>query len=63
MPYQAENGDITMALVGDAMLARALQPHREPEWLALVDLLQQSDLGFANLETTVRHANEGWAKA
>lgn len=61
MPYQAESGDITMALVGDAMLARALQPHREPEWLALVELLQRSDLGFANLETTVRHAHEGWA--
>jgi poly-gamma-glutamate synthesis protein (capsule biosynthesis protein) len=61
MPYQAESGDIRMALVGDAMLARALRPHREPEWRSLVETLQRSDFAFANLETTVRHEREGWA--
>ena len=59
--YAPENGNITMGLVGDAMLARALTPHTEPAYLALAQLLRATDVGFANLETTVRTPDEGMA--
>ncbi len=59
MLYEAENGRITMALVGDTMLSRALQPYKEERYLALVELLRKADVSFANLETTVRDSHEG----
>ncbi|CAN5481684.1 CapA family protein [soil metagenome] len=57
--YAADSGCISMALVGDAMLSRALRPFTEPDYLALVDLLRNADLSFANLESTVRGPGEG----
>lgn len=59
--YDAERGTLSMALVGDAMIARALSPHQEPAFLALAQVLQSADVTFANLETTVREAHEGWS--
>ena len=59
MIYEAESGRITMALVGDTMLSRALRPYAEKDYLALVQLLRNADVSFANLETTVRESNEG----
>jgi hypothetical protein len=59
--YDAERRTLSMALVGDAMIARALSPHQEPAFLALAELLQSTDVTFANLETTVREAHEGWS--
>jgi len=59
--YDAERRTLSMALVGDAMIARALSPHQEPAFLALAEVLQSSDVTFANLETTVREAQEGWS--
>jgi poly-gamma-glutamate synthesis protein (capsule biosynthesis protein) len=59
MTYRAEAGDITMVLAGDAMPARALTPFDEPDYLALLELLRGADVAFANLETTVRTAEEG----
>jgi hypothetical protein len=38
--YDAERGTLSMALVGDAMIARALSPHQEPAFLALAEVLQ-----------------------
>lgn len=57
--YEAEGGAIRMALVGDTMLSRALQPYREPDYLALTELLRGTDVTFANLESTVRDTEEG----
>jgi hypothetical protein len=59
--YAPESGNISMGLVGDAMLARALTPHTEAAYLALAQLLRDTDVGFANLETTVRTQDEGMA--
>ncbi|MDX3904464.1 MAG: CapA family protein [Pigmentiphaga sp.] len=59
MLYEAEQGRIKLALVGDMMLSRALRPYAEQEYLALVELLRGADASFGNLETTVRHAHEG----
>ncbi|MBL0422656.1 CapA family protein [Ramlibacter sp. AW1] len=57
--YQAQQGRITMALVGDTMLSRALRPYQERDYLALAELLRSADVSFANLESTVREPEEG----
>ncbi len=48
--YEAESGNITIALTGDAMINRRMSSYREPEFLQLVDLLRGADATFANLE-------------
>jgi len=59
MPYQAEQGRIRMALVGDMMLSRALRPYAKPDYLALTQVLRDADVALGNLETTVRTEREG----
>ena len=53
------NSTLRVVLAGDAMPSRALTLFKEPEYLALVDLMRGADIAFANLETTVRHRDEG----
>lgn len=43
-------GDITMAMVGDLIITRALMPYREPEFLRLRDLIGGATVGFGNME-------------
>jgi len=43
MLYEAERGDITIAVVGDAMLSRRLRAFREPHFLKLVELLRNAE--------------------
>jgi len=57
--YNAERGDLSMALIGDVMLNRRIRLHDEPQFLKLRDILQKADAAFANLETTVRNDDEG----
>ena len=59
MIYRSEKGNIRMMLAGDAMPARRLVPFDEPDYLALAELFRGADVGFANLETTVREPHEG----
>ena len=59
MSYQSRSGNACLALAGDVMLSRALRPFREPDYLALVDLVRASDVAIANLETVVRRPDEG----
>ncbi len=59
MIYRSEKGAIRMMLAGDAMPARRLMPFDEPDYLALAELFRGADIGFANLETTVREPHEG----
>jgi poly-gamma-glutamate synthesis protein (capsule biosynthesis protein) len=59
MIYRSEKRDIRVVLAGDAMPARRLMPFDEPDYLALAQLFRGADLGFANLETTVREPHEG----
>src|SRR5581483_2137450 len=61
MPYEAEAGKISIALVGDAMVNRRLALHREPEYLQLVDLLRGADFSVANLETQINEFEHSWA--
>jgi poly-gamma-glutamate capsule biosynthesis protein CapA/YwtB (metallophosphatase superfamily) len=60
MLYESENENITLGLVGDVMLSRNLMPFREPDFIALRDLLRNTDATFANLETVIRNRNEGY---
>ena len=59
MAYQSQDRSITLALAGDVMLSRKLTPYQEPEYSALAELFRGADVGFANLETVVRHPEEG----
>ena len=59
MLYQSEKGEITVALLGDAMPTRRLVPFAEERYLALVDLLRDANATLANLEGTVRRPDEG----
>jgi poly-gamma-glutamate capsule biosynthesis protein CapA/YwtB (metallophosphatase superfamily) len=59
MPYDADNGDLDIALAGDLMLTRRISMGREPRFTALRDLLAKADASFANLEGSVRNWDEG----
>ncbi|HXV80469.1 MAG TPA: CapA family protein [Candidatus Binatia bacterium] len=59
MLYQAEKGGFTLALAGDTMLTRKLKPFKEEKFLALREIINGCDAGFANLEGTVHTWDEG----
>lgn len=59
MRYQSETGDFTLALGGDFMLTQRISVYEEPGYLAIVEALRGADAAFVNLETTVRHWDEG----
>ena len=54
LPAQAQHrdgeGDISMAMVGDLIITRALMPYDEPEFLQLRDLISGTTVGFGNME-------------
>lgn len=50
MTYDAERRDIQIAVTGDALITRRLQPYREEAFLRLAELLRGADATFANLE-------------
>ena len=41
---------MTLALTGDSIIVQALSPHKEPEFLKLMDLVRSADAAFTNLE-------------
>jgi len=41
---------MTLALTGDSIIVQPLSPHKEPEFLKLVDLIRGADAAFTNLE-------------
>jgi poly-gamma-glutamate synthesis protein (capsule biosynthesis protein) len=59
MLYDSEKGNFTIALTGDSMLTRRLSSFSEPAYLKLAELLRGADACFGNLESTVRHSDEG----
>jgi hypothetical protein len=62
MPYEAEAGRISIALVGDAMINRRMAVHREPEYLELIEVIRKADFGIANLETNINEFEHTWAQ-
>ena len=59
MIYDSLSGDITMALAGDALITRRFNVHREDTFVRLADIFRSADVGFLNLEGTVRNWDEG----
>src|SRR6266446_525015 len=59
MTYASESGDFSIALGGDCMLTRRLRVFDEPAFLALAKIFRDCDAGQANLESVVRHWDEG----
>lgn len=45
-----ENETFTMALTGDSIITRKLSVFREPEFLAMVEMIRGADMAFTNLE-------------
>jgi poly-gamma-glutamate capsule biosynthesis protein CapA/YwtB (metallophosphatase superfamily) len=57
--YEADSGNITMALTGDSVIIRPLAPFREENFLALRKLILDGDVRFTNAETLF-HNYENW---
>src|SRR5690242_8310503 len=58
--YEAENGKISIAVTGDAMISRRMSRFREPEFLSLIDLLRGADVTIANLEFLFHDFEDSW---
>lgn len=48
--FEDARGDMSFALAGDAIITRAMSPYREPEFLAMRELIQNATAAFVNLE-------------
>ncbi len=46
----ANDETFTMALTGDSIITRKLSPYREPQFLAMIEMLRNADMAFTNLE-------------
>lgn len=62
MSYEAESGNFSLALVGDMMMNRRVSSFREPEYIAMLDILRSADLTLANLETQINDFELTWAQ-
>jgi poly-gamma-glutamate synthesis protein (capsule biosynthesis protein) len=60
MIYDAEKRNISIAVGGDAMITRRMQPYREPKFLELVELLRQADISVVNLEMLFHDYESSW---
>jgi len=48
--HQQPDSAFSMALTGDSIITRPLSVYKEPEFLAMVELLRGADVAFTNLE-------------
>ena len=48
--HQLADGDFSMALTGDSIITRPLSVYKEPQFLAMIDLIRSADVAFTNLE-------------
>ena len=53
MIYEAESGELTVVASGDTMITRRLSVFREPNFVSLLDLFRQADVGYTNLEMLI----------
>ena len=60
MTYEAERGDISISVVGDAMISRRMSVFREPAFLKLIDLIRSADVSIANLELLFHDYESSW---
>ncbi len=60
MLYDAERGDMTIAVVGDAMISRRMRAFRELQFLKLVEIVRNADVSIANLEFLFHDYESAW---
>ena len=60
MLYDAERGDMTIAVVGDAMISRRMRAFRELHFLKLVEIIRNADVSIANLEFLFHDYESSW---
>jgi len=60
MLYDAERGDMTIAVVGDAMISRRMRAFRELHFLQLVEIIRSADVSIANLEFLFHDYESSW---
>lgn len=62
MTATGTDGLFTIALTGDSIITQRLSPFREPEYLSMIELVRNADVGFTNLEMLL-HDYEGYPSA
>ena len=60
MIYNAERGDISIAVGGDAMITRRMSAFNEPNFLNLIDILKKADVSVVNLEMLFHDYENSW---
>lgn len=60
MIYNAELGDISIAVGGDAMITRRMKDFNEPGFLSLIDILRRADVSVVNLEMLFHDYESSW---
>ena len=60
MIYDAEKRDISIAVGGDAMITRRMQPFREEAFHKLVKVLRDADVSVVNLEMLFHDYESSW---
>ena len=60
MIYNAERGDISIAVGGDAMITRRMSAFNEPNFLGLIEILKKADVSVVNLEMLFHDYENSW---
>ena len=61
MVYDAERGDISIAVGGDAMITRRMASYKEERFLKLVEILRGADVSIVNAEMLFHDFEMSWA--
>ena len=48
--YEAEDGDILMALTGESLITRGVRASREPAFCSMVDMIKSADVAYTHAE-------------
>lgn len=60
MLYDAQRGDMSIAVGGDAMITRRMRPHREDRFIQLLDVVRNADCAIVNLEMLFHDYEHSW---
>ena len=60
MLYEAEKGDISILVAGDAMITKRMSPFREDSFLKLVEVIRGADLSVVNAEMLFHNFEMSW---
>ena len=60
MVYEAERGNISIAVAGDAMITKRMSSFKEDTYLQLVDILRKADISLVNAEMLFHNWEMSW---